>query len=179
MNFRHSGFSAIELLVTLAIVAIVAVVAAPSFSSMLLSTRTTSISNQLFGDLNLARSEAIKRNSRVLMCIANTGRTACATTGSDWSGGWLLCTADTANSNLCATAAAGNPNPFVKRSNIPNGLTLVGGTTNATSNIIKFNPNGSAVAGELVLTGDKKRCLYIANTGNITINLATSLSAPC
>ena len=51
----------VELMVTLAVLAILLSLAAPSFSSLLASTRMSSQTNEFMGALNLARSEAVRR----------------------------------------------------------------------------------------------------------------------
>ena len=84
----NRGFTMIELLVTIAIMGILAAVATPSFNSALISYRLTTISNTFVASAQLARSEAIKRNSRVTMCKSADG-TTCSTTGG-WQQGWIL-----------------------------------------------------------------------------------------
>ena len=55
------GLTLVELMVTLAVLAILLSLAAPSFSSLLASTRMSSQTNEFMGALNLARSEAVRR----------------------------------------------------------------------------------------------------------------------
>ena len=163
-------------MVAVAVAAILAVLAEPSFNSLMLQLRTTAIANALFSDLNLARSEAIKRNTRVLMCIANSAQTDCASASSDWSVGWLICVnVDKSGScdNITSSSDINYPNPFIRRSAIPGGLSLVG-KPGTTTNLIKFNSDGSAVAAELDLTGNQKRCLNVANTGGVQLNPANT-----
>ena len=62
----------VELMIVVAIAAILATIAVPSFSDFINNTRLTSTMTQLTGDLNRARSEAIKRNSWVLVCARST-----------------------------------------------------------------------------------------------------------
>lgn len=78
----------IELLVTMAVAAILLAVAVPSYRSFMISSRIATESNDFLAALNLARSEAIKRNSPVTLC-KSANATSCATTG-DWAQGWIV-----------------------------------------------------------------------------------------
>ena len=60
-----SGFTAIELMVVVAIVAILTALAAPSFATMVESWRVRLATEHLQSTLYYARSEAIKRGGRV------------------------------------------------------------------------------------------------------------------
>ena len=87
-NFGRGGFTLIEMLVVLALAALLLSLAAPALSGMVNSTRLTTSVNALFSSLLLARSEAIKRNSRAVVCKSATGN-ACINTGS-WQQGWIV-----------------------------------------------------------------------------------------
>lgn len=82
------GFSLVETLSVVAILGILAGVAVPSLQSVGGSMRVSSASNELLADLLLARSEAIKRNTRVVVCKSGDGQ-ACATSGT-WQQGWIV-----------------------------------------------------------------------------------------
>jgi type IV fimbrial biogenesis protein FimT len=75
------GFTAVELMVTVAVIAIVAALAAPNFNSMIQSSRLTAGANDLVAALQTARMEAIRYNARVDVCPSADGA-SCA--GSDW-----------------------------------------------------------------------------------------------
>lgn len=85
---RCAGMTFIELLVTISIAAILLTLAVPAFVSLLQSNRFTTFSNNYLTNLHFARSEAIKRNTRVTLCKSADGVT-CTKTGY-WSQGWLV-----------------------------------------------------------------------------------------
>lgn len=88
------GFTLIELMVTIAVLAIVISIAAPSFSNILRENRTLAMTNELQGAIQLARSEAVKRRSNVVICRRNTAGTACDNSA-DWAAGWLILSGST------------------------------------------------------------------------------------
>ncbi|WP_309045743.1 GspH/FimT family pseudopilin [Marinobacter sediminicola] len=90
MHLReNSGFTLIELMVTLVVIAIVAMIAVPAMSDMVTRSRTTAAYNELQGLVGYARSESAKSPAQsVLLCSSNNG-TSC-TGQTDWSTGWLV-----------------------------------------------------------------------------------------
>lgn len=88
---HHSGFSLIELLVTIAIVAILLAVAFPSFQGSLRSNRVATSTNEFMGSLALARTEAVRSTNGAGLCAANVAGDTCVDS-TDWSNGWLVWT---------------------------------------------------------------------------------------
>jgi two-component system, OmpR family, sensor histidine kinase TctE len=87
------GYSLVELIVTMTIVAIVIGIAVPSYKYVTNSNRVSAEVNLLLGDLQYARSEAVKEGSTVTVCPsnnANTSTPSCLTTGANWNTGWLV-----------------------------------------------------------------------------------------
>ncbi|HNB01701.1 MAG TPA: GspH/FimT family pseudopilin, partial [Nitrosomonas sp.] len=82
------GVTLIELLVTLSVLSILLTIGVPSFNQFSTSSRLNSYSNTLFSHMALARSEAIKRNSRVVVCKSSDGL-SCTNSG-NWSQGWVV-----------------------------------------------------------------------------------------
>lgn len=85
----NSGFTLIELMVTLAVVAIVATIAVPAMSDMVTRSRTTATFNELQGLVGYARSESAKSPGEPVLLCSSTNGTSC-TSQADWNVGWLI-----------------------------------------------------------------------------------------
>jgi type IV fimbrial biogenesis protein FimT len=93
---RNSGFTLIELIAVMALAAILLAVGVPAFRGFLQDQRIIAQTNGLVGALNLARSEAIKRGVRVVIC--RTAGADCATDATGiWEGGWTIYTDNNGN----------------------------------------------------------------------------------
>ena len=86
--FTGKGMTVIELLIILAAIAIVVMISVPGSTMVLEHYRLKSTSSDLVGGLNLAKGEALKRNSTVRVCPSSNGR-FCRTDG-NWNHGWLV-----------------------------------------------------------------------------------------
>lgn len=84
----NTGFTLIELVVTIAIAAIVLTIGVPSFQETINNNRLTSGANEFVTGLNLARSEAIKRSVTVTLCKSADGATCAA--GGGYEQGWIV-----------------------------------------------------------------------------------------
>ena len=111
------GFTLIELMITIAVLAVLLVAVAPAMTDMILNNRMSAFSSDLMADLAAARSEALKRSQRVVIC-KNSGTNASCGTG-NWENGWLLYL--DANSN---TTLDGGETIFRVRQALPGGYTI-------------------------------------------------------
>jgi type IV fimbrial biogenesis protein FimT len=86
---RSPGFTLVELMIVSSIVAILLAIGVPSFRYVTSSNRATTEINGLLGDLQFARSEAIREGQQINVC-ATTNGTSCVTSGTTWNNGWLV-----------------------------------------------------------------------------------------
>jgi type IV fimbrial biogenesis protein FimT len=89
---KQTGFTLIELMVTVAIASILVGVAAPSFSTILQGGAISVGANDLASSIRVARSEAIKRASRTVVCKSNNSMAIAAScdNGASWGDGWIV-----------------------------------------------------------------------------------------
>lgn len=91
---KSAGFTLIELLVTISIVVVLASLVAPSFQNMVTASRVSSAVNTFLSDMRFARSEAVRRGGRVVMCRSDAPEAAsptCSSTSTNgWVSGWII-----------------------------------------------------------------------------------------
>ena len=107
--FVHTGFTLVELMVTLSIIGVLAAIATPMYQDMIVKSKFSSIGNEFTGSVLQSRSEAINKNTCVSMCMsANPDAVSptCTNTGLDWQAGWITFLNPTCNSALTAPASA-------------------------------------------------------------------------
>ncbi|MDB5920403.1 MAG: type-4 fimbrial pilin related signal peptide protein [Massilia sp.] len=80
---QEGGFSLPELLVVLAIAAVMAGAALPDFRQMIRAQQLKAATYDLFGAIDLTRTQAIARGRRVQLVPFDAA-------GGDWSGGWVV-----------------------------------------------------------------------------------------
>jgi type IV fimbrial biogenesis protein FimT len=84
---RQRGVTLVEIVIALAIVSIL-MGSVPSLADYLKAARVKSATSELFSALLLARSEAAKTNSRVVVCKSSDGDSCAA--GGGWEQGWIV-----------------------------------------------------------------------------------------
>lgn len=169
------GFTLIELLVTLSVAAILLTVGVPSFQEFIKSNSLNAAVNGLVADLNLTRSEAIKRSGRVTIC-RSTDLLSCDTSTDStkgWHTGWIIF------SDQAGSAGTIDTGDTILRKNGPSssGITLRGNSfvksriSFTSAGIVEPN-NGSLIACDDRIKNfstDKKkaRAIIISKVGRI------------
>ncbi len=183
MNIRHStrqtGFTLMELMMTISIAAIVTMIGIPSFRYITNSNRIAGEVNGLLGDLQFARAEAIKEGLNVTVCVS-AGGTSCDNSAA-WKSGWIVFSNPT-NGTVPATGSVLRiQTPFTSTD-----------TFTASNDVaaITFNREGYAVGiatGTLITLQDSTgtaawtRCLSVSLNGMMSTvkHGETASGVPC
>lgn len=157
MRRDQSGFTMIELMTVMIIAAILLVIAAPAFNDMLERRRLEGQANELVIDLAYAKSEAVQRNSNVMLRTHPTG-TGCYTIAV-WTTGVGDC-------NCSATPRCTGGPTELKTVTLSNNVTV-------TSNVrFDFEPvrgalQPAAAASAAVTLGSRSYAVSVAANGRI------------
>ncbi len=76
-------------MLTVFVAAILLSIAVPSFQTIVENNSLTSQINQFSAALNVARSEAVKRGRRIVLCRSSNANNTCATAGG-YEQGWIV-----------------------------------------------------------------------------------------
>ena len=157
---KQTGFTIIELIVTLAMVAILAGFAVPALQDLIDNNRSTAQANNFLAALTLARSEAIKRRASVNVVAVDSSDAA-----NEWGPGGQV-----------------NSGGILIRDFEP----TVGSTLNSQGSVatVTFDPSGilsaPAVGTDMdfeLLPGsgdtDFARCISMTRTGRASITVGT------
>lgn len=87
---RCGGFTLTELIVVMVIVGILTAIGVPSFKYVTTSNRMSTEVNALLGDMQFARSQAVKEGQTVTICTSTDGVTCAGTTVNTWHVGWIV-----------------------------------------------------------------------------------------
>lgn len=150
MKSRHTGFTLIELMITVALLGILLLWAIPNVTVFIQNARMSSVSSELMADISIARQEAQRRGRPVTICASSDGLT-CLTGTPDWMEGWII-RAPTATTTL-----------VVKFNKEPNGSSAVRKITGVGTPAIVFAPAGTAGTNAIVRFRDSR-----AGSGDLT-----------
>lgn len=93
MNSRNtSGFTLVELMVTLMVASIVFGIGVPAFNGFIATNQMAAAANDITSSLHLARTEAVKRRTNVTLCASSDWNTAAPTcnNGASLGNGWIV-----------------------------------------------------------------------------------------
>lgn len=113
---RHaSGFSLVELIVTLFIISALMALAAPNFSEWIQNSRIRTTSEAVLAGLQLTKSEAVSRNARVRFQLTSTLGADCVQSdaGSNWVVNLDPASDEDAVEGACHTAPSDTAEPRI------------------------------------------------------------------
>lgn len=163
VKHHASGFTLMELLVAIAVSTILLTIGVPSFLRMVAENERVSHTADIYNAFNFARSEAIARNTPVVVC-KSTDESTCDSSA-EWSAGWLVY----ANTDGISTGTEPNTNePILQTHTALERFTLT--ASSGLSNRVTYLPTGrSTNVGEFLLcpedTDLQGRIIQITSTG--------------
>ena len=169
---NNRGFTVPEILISLGIIAIMLSLAVPGVSSTIKENRLAGTLNSVVTDIHFARSEAVKRDVRVIMCRSknpNLNVPTCSGDEKTWTTGYIIFADD---GNYVNNTFDNGTDILLRRGQeATSGVSM---RTNWTmNNNLEFNPNGTTnEAGGTAMMAicddrgtDRGRSITIAPTG--------------
>jgi type IV fimbrial biogenesis protein FimT len=179
---RDTGFTLIEVLITITIVAILLAIAGPSFRYVTTANRASSEINALLGDMQLARAEAIRRGQPVTIC-ATTDQATCVGAGVVlWRTGWLVFPDPTNTAVMVPGTALKIQKPFSSQDDLQ---------ADQNVNLVTFSRDGFALSlpnpvtfrlHDSTLNAQYTRCLSLTIVGALSTQIGgaqTAENTPC
>lgn len=164
------GFTALELLVTMAVAAILMATAVPSFKTYAWNLRLKAAIETLRSDLSLARNRAISMNASTVVCPVidptAAGELTCADV-SEWQQGWMVF-ADTNEDRQRQSVE-----PILKKAGAIEFLNI---SSSLSRNTLRFFPNGTAPGSNAsVVFCDRRGAEFggkisLSNSGRIAVS---------
>lgn len=161
MKQRNSGFTLVELMVTLVIGAILLMVAVPNFRTLLANNRLVAQGNDLVAGFAGARSEAIRQGTECRLY---------ALSGSNWASGWTLRVDANSDGDF------DDPGDILRSNSVDNGTTASTGIGHNLTNAdyVPFNSRGEITQRtdrfEIELSHSatmQKSCVVVERTGRV------------
>lgn len=146
------GFTLVELAITVVVLSVMMAMAAPLFTGMTNGNRLTSNANEIVAALQIARSEALRRNARTSFCQSTNG-TTCSDNAA-WTG-WLIF-ADADGDNIVDADE-------IVRSGVIEAPIQILPSGNITLSSITFRSDGLAYTGNDLLEANVRVCLPVTN----------------
>jgi len=164
-----NGFTALELIVTLAIVAILLTAGVPAFMDYGWNLRMKTAMDVLQTDLSLARGHAISHNSQTVICPAADSGDCSGLAG--WQDGWIVFT----DLNADRHRQAGEP--LLKYASAVEFLSI---SSSRSRSSLRFYPNGTAPGSNVsILFCDQRGAehagkIAVSNSGRIRMQTGGS-----
>lgn len=175
----QTGFTMLELLVTITILGVMVGIAAPRFAATMRNLEMTNLANEFILSVGYARSQAIAMNRCVSLCISNDPHadSPVCSSSDNWNNGWIVFANPKCDNNP-SDATAQLLQIYVGQ---PDGAVLIGTsndrnlrfdsrgmTSLSAAGSLKLLPAGSsstATASRIICINSAGRAV-VANTGS-------------
>lgn len=134
------GVSLVELMVGLAVFAILIMLSAPAFSTYIQNTRIRNTAESIQNGLQLARAEAVRRNTAVRFQFTDTATSACSLSAAGRN--WVISLDDPAGKCEVAPSETDAPRTIQKASTAEAASSVTVEVTPDTQTLITFNGMG-------------------------------------
>ena len=167
---RASGFTLIELMVTIAVLSILIVVAVPNFRTTIQNNRLVTQANDLLGTLLYARSQALTNSAttggNITVCASSDG-SSCLSGATSWKNGWIVCQEPDTTTTDCSGATVLRVHPALSGEN-----TLYGGGVGAA---VSYSKSGFTTSNGYFGLCDSRgasygRAIYLSATGEARVS---------
>ena len=135
-KIKQYGFTIYELLITMLMIGIILSIGVPSMSGFMQNSRISGTANDLHSSFQLARSEAARSKSNIMICASANSMDAEPLCGGTFDDGWIIFI--DLNDDQ-ARAVGGDENVLRAHPPIPEGINI---TTNDGANIFGYAPSG-------------------------------------
>jgi len=133
---RQHGFTIYELLITMLMIGIILSIGVPSMTAFTQNSRISGTANDLHASFQLARSEAARSKSNIMICAsANSMDAAAACGGATFDDGWIIFV----DENNSQTREAPDESVLRTHPAIPDAIDIV---TNAGADYFVYAPTG-------------------------------------
>jgi type IV fimbrial biogenesis protein FimT len=175
LHGRMAGFTVTELVMVMTIIGIITAIGVPSFKYVTASNRISSEINGLLGDMQFARSQAIKQGLTVTICSSSNSTSSnptCNTGGAGivWNTGWIVFLDSNGNGQVDAGEEVIRVQPTFNSNDT---LTSSAAYAAATYNRMGYAPTSTGSTINIALHDANNlsvytRCLAITASGSVS-----------
>jgi len=178
------GLTLVELLVVLVIGAILLAIGLPSFQDFIRDQRVRAVASDMVGDFALARAEAVRFSTRVV--IARAGFANCSVAGTAWNDGWCIFVDNNGNTSMDAGEQ-------IKVQQATGGRVRICSAATDFADTIIFGPRGQVIRASAIGANDgititddstgnansRTRTLMFGLVGRVTTVNQNQATPPC